>query len=194
MNVDFIRLGTQLITVGSDSLLKLWNINDGECINTFENHEDRIWALETSADNSLVYTGSSDSTICIWKDVTEEETIKQQEAELQSKLKTEDLTLYLRKKDYKNALIIAMDLDHPMKLLKIFQDVQLLQEMNSISGSVSVDQYLQDLNVDDVCFINLAQKTVNVHQRLDQSHPLHTNCSISIEHFAQVSLSADGIN
>lgn len=46
LSVRFIRQGTQLLSVGADGLLKLWNTNEtAECINTFDAHSDKIWAL-----------------------------------------------------------------------------------------------------------------------------------------------------
>lgn len=33
---------------GGDSLIKVWNYKKSICINTFEKHEGKIWALEVS--------------------------------------------------------------------------------------------------------------------------------------------------
>jgi WD40 repeat protein len=45
LNVRFLRKGTQLVSCGADGLLKLWEIRGGECLNTFDAHTQKIWAL-----------------------------------------------------------------------------------------------------------------------------------------------------
>ena len=116
------------------------------------------------------------------------------EADQTTKLKTEDLNLHIRRKDFKNALILAMELDHPMKLLKIFEEIHNLQEPNSISGSQSVDEYLQTLTTENVFnFVNLVEETLLVHQGMDNSLKVHSHCSTHFKYFAKVSLPANGL-
>ena len=45
LNFEFLSVGTQVLSAGGDGLLKLWNIRDGECIGTFDDHEDRVILL-----------------------------------------------------------------------------------------------------------------------------------------------------
>jgi U3 small nucleolar RNA-associated protein 13 len=42
LNFEFLSLGLQLLSAGGDGLLKLWNVRDGECVATFDDHEDRV--------------------------------------------------------------------------------------------------------------------------------------------------------
>lgn len=69
----FSAAGTQAISAGADGLVKVWSIKTAECINTLDNHEDRIWALCQSVDEQWMYSGGSDSLVVVWKDVTQEE-------------------------------------------------------------------------------------------------------------------------
>ncbi len=78
----------QLISTGSDGLIKLWNTHQGENVATFDGHEDRIWALAINQDESIIITGSSDSTINFWKDVTA------QEQERQNKINDDKIIKY----------------------------------------------------------------------------------------------------
>lgn len=72
----------QLVSSGSDGLIKLWTIKTGECVNTFDNHTEKIWSLAVSSDGNEVISGGADSLINLWKDYTqieEEEQKKTQE-------------------------------------------------------------------------------------------------------------------
>ena len=53
--------------------MKLWDVRSGECVATFDEHSDRIWALAGSASGNLLASGSSDATICLWQDATQQE-------------------------------------------------------------------------------------------------------------------------
>ena len=64
--------GTQLVSSASDGLLKLWNIKTSECVGTFDEHEDKAWALTVSNDESRIVSGAADGKLIVWKDVTEE--------------------------------------------------------------------------------------------------------------------------
>lgn len=43
--VRFLRKGAQLVSAGADGLVKVWSVKDSECVNTFDAHTDKIWAL-----------------------------------------------------------------------------------------------------------------------------------------------------
>ena len=52
---------------GSDGLLKLWTIKNNECVKTFDEHKDKVWALATTSDETSLITGGGDSNIIVWK-------------------------------------------------------------------------------------------------------------------------------
>lgn len=44
----------QLLSVSSDGLMKLWTMRSQECEATFDEHNDRVWALALSPDGKEV--------------------------------------------------------------------------------------------------------------------------------------------
>lgn len=69
--------GMQLVSSGSDGLVKLWTIKSNECVSTMDNHEDKIWGLTVRKDEQMFVTGGADSVINFWEDVTSEEQEKE---------------------------------------------------------------------------------------------------------------------
>lgn len=52
---------------GADGLFKLWSVRTGECANTFDAHDDRVWALAAGgAHEAVVATGGADARVVIW--------------------------------------------------------------------------------------------------------------------------------
>uniref|UniRef100_A0A2K6AEX8 Transducin beta like 3 n=1 Tax=Mandrillus leucophaeus TaxID=9568 RepID=A0A2K6AEX8_MANLE len=47
-DVAFVSRGTQLLSSGSDGLVKLWTIKNNECVRTLDAHEDKVWGLHCS--------------------------------------------------------------------------------------------------------------------------------------------------
>lgn len=57
----------KLIASGStDYKVKLWNTETGECIKTFEGHQNEVWALDFSPDGKILASGSDDCIIKLW--------------------------------------------------------------------------------------------------------------------------------
>ena len=73
LKVSFITSGLQLISSGSDGLVKLWNCKSNECVATLDNHTEKIWALTVRKDEKFVASGGADSLINLWQDCTIEE-------------------------------------------------------------------------------------------------------------------------
>ena len=75
-------MGLQICSASVDGVVKIWNIKKQMCQNTFEMHDEKIWALdfcehiqefEGQQFTSLkLITGSSDSKVKIWVDSTVE--------------------------------------------------------------------------------------------------------------------------
>ncbi|KAJ3415807.1 Transducin (beta)-like 3 [Chytridiales sp. JEL 0842] len=147
LKVSFVTVGMQIVSVGSDGLVKLWNIKNNECVATFDNHDDKIWALTTNKSESFIVTGSADSKITIWEDCTEQEELERSQANEEKILKEQELSNHLLKKDYKNAIILAMELDQPYRLLKLFEELHKHRvEKESATGLTSVDTFLRTLD------------------------------------------------
>jgi U3 small nucleolar RNA-associated protein 13 len=97
----FISQGTQILSGSADGLVRLWDVRSGECVNTFDKHEDKIWAIavprppeekaekdeeEAGAGRVVAppppmefYSGGSDARILTWVDSTKEEEDKRLE-------------------------------------------------------------------------------------------------------------------
>ncbi|KAJ3016175.1 UNVERIFIED_CONTAM: Transducin (beta)-like 3 [Siphonaria sp. JEL0065] len=147
LKISFLSFGMQMVSSGSDGLVKLWNIKSNECVATFDNHEDKVWALTTKSDESLVVSGGADSKITLWEDCTVEEQEELDKENTEKVSKEQDLNNFLKKKDYKNAIILAMELDKPFRLLTLFKQLNKTRlHANSATGLFTVDQVIQELD------------------------------------------------
>lgn len=64
----------QVLSAGADGLVKLWNARTSECMNTFDEHEDRIWAIAAAGrDDQHVASASADGKLVVWQDCTQAE-------------------------------------------------------------------------------------------------------------------------
>ncbi len=78
--------------MGADGLLKLWSTRTGECANTFDAHEDKVWALAAGgAHGSLLATGGADTCVTVWEDTTAADAVAAAEAEGQLAVAEQDL-------------------------------------------------------------------------------------------------------
>ncbi|XP_031696685.1 transducin beta-like protein 3 isoform X2 [Anarrhichthys ocellatus] len=66
LKVIFVSRGIQLLTSGSDGLVKLWTIKTNECVKTLDAHQDKVWGLHSSHEDDKMGTGSADSNITVW--------------------------------------------------------------------------------------------------------------------------------
>ncbi|KAI8079765.1 WD40-repeat-containing domain protein [Halteromyces radiatus] len=149
LRVDFLTAGLQLVSGGSDGLVKLWTIKTNECVGTLDNHTEKVWALAIRKDEKMITSAGADSVINFWEDVTLEE----QENELREKeefiIKEQELQTYMRKKDYLNAILLAMSLNQPFRLLGLFREVmESRSDEESITGSLAVDKILAEMGPD----------------------------------------------
>lgn len=60
MRVQFVTAGTQLLSVGADGLIKLWNIHSNECINTFDQHTEKVWKIKPVANSKIPNSSAID--------------------------------------------------------------------------------------------------------------------------------------
>lgn len=109
----------QLVSSGSDGLIKLWTIRTNECESTMDGHDDKIWALDLSPCGTSLFSGGADSKIAVWRDTTKERDDAVREAEEQNILMEQKLSNHLRHKQYEKALEIALELDKPNQVLRV---------------------------------------------------------------------------
>lgn len=121
----FINSGKQILSSGSDGLLKLWIIKTNEMVKTLEAHTDSVWTVTTTDTEDIVISGGADSTIVIWKDITKEE----QEAEIVKNenliLQEQQLSNFIRAKEWIQAISLAIILDQPFRTLNIIKKILL---------------------------------------------------------------------
>ncbi|KAG4305324.1 hypothetical protein PORY_001494, partial [Pneumocystis oryctolagi] len=154
LKVLFMSCGQQIISSGSDGLVKLWTIKTNECVTTLDNHTDRVWSLCISSSENTIVSGGADSIINFWKDITEEEK-RRIEDEKSSLVENEQLLLnYIQSQDWKNAIIMAISLNHPYKLFTFFKEILNKKSLDSTDKSVIglniVDEILESLNLEQL--------------------------------------------
>ncbi|WWD18110.1 hypothetical protein CI109_102559 [Kwoniella shandongensis] len=147
LRVDFLSHGMQLVTSASDGLVKLWNIKDEECIKTLDNHEDKIWALTVSSDEKTIVSAGADSVATFWEDSTEVEQAEKNDALVKAVQSEQDFTNYVALKDYRRAILLALSMSQPGRLLHLFSTViqSPTPAPGSMTGSTEIDQVLRTL-------------------------------------------------
>ncbi|MEA5503734.1 NB-ARC domain-containing protein [Halotia wernerae UHCC 0503] len=55
-----------LASGGMDQMVKLWNVQTGECLKTLQGHTDWIWSIALSSDGQTLASASADHTIKLW--------------------------------------------------------------------------------------------------------------------------------
>lgn len=110
-------------------------MKDEENVATLDNHEDKIWALATNRDASMLVSGGADSVISFWEDVTEAEEEEKTAANEEIILKAQDLANYVDAKDYTNAFLLALSMDQPRRLLGLLREI-ISDEQSQILPSV----------------------------------------------------------
>ncbi|WVQ85499.1 hypothetical protein IAT38_007664 [Cryptococcus sp. DSM 104549] len=157
LRVDFLSHGMQLVTSASDGLVKLWNIKDEECVKTLDNHEDKIWALAVSSDEKTIVSAGADSLATFWEDSTALEQAEANATLVAAVQSEQDFTNYVALKDYRRAILLALSMAQPGRLLSLFSTVILAKPVPSgeeddaegagasITGSREIDEVLKTL-------------------------------------------------
>lgn len=152
LNLRLTHGGDQCITAAADGLLRLFTLRSQECISTMEEHDDRVWAIDsfhTASDHYLV-SGGSDSKLVLWKDVTKEEealAIQQREEKVQLE---QQLYNYISKKNYLPALQLALQLKYSQRVLSILQTI--IEDTSSATSSSTPYDTEEQLSEDSVEF------------------------------------------
>ncbi|KAK9368200.1 quinon protein alcohol dehydrogenase-like superfamily [Lipomyces kononenkoae] len=179
----FISSGAQIASAGGDGLVKIWDVKTGECNATLDNHEDKVWSLAHRPDDKVFASGGGDSVITFWEDITAEELARQEEADAELVEKEQELSNYVFRKEWKNAILLALSLDHPLRLLNVLRAIIAENADNSsITGLREVDAVLSSLESGQLQQLlrrirdwNTNARTSNVAQRvlnvLLQSYP-----------------------
>jgi WD40 repeat protein len=70
--VAFSPDGSLIASGGDDRVIKVWDVQTGECLRTLHGHENWIQAIAFSPDGTCIASGSNDQTIQLWDTATGE--------------------------------------------------------------------------------------------------------------------------
>ena len=157
-----------IASASADTLIKLWDpyaaADSDHLLTTLDNHSDRVWALATpytpSSESSPttppypLISGAADATLTFWRDTTTQ-TIKKATRLATERIEQDQLLQnHIHAKNYREVITLSLTLNHPGRLLRVFQDVIALplaqQEPNSNMGVQAVDDVLASLDASQV--------------------------------------------
>ena len=164
-----------LASGGGDGLVKIWDASTGECVCTLDNHTDRVWALAASASTDRLVSGGGDGVVTFWANTTAT-TAAASAAASEARIEQEQQLLnYVQRGNYREAIVLALQLKHPARLLTLFSDVVKTYppERGSISGLQAVDDVIKELSDEQLYALllrlrdwNTNAKTAAIAQRI----------------------------
>ncbi|PYH77233.1 WD40 repeat-like protein [Aspergillus uvarum CBS 121591] len=193
-NAAAAQLRPLVASAAADGLVKIWSPYSGELETTLDNHEDRVWALasptpsgsredvaspttlKTSSPYGLV-SGSADSTVTFWTDTTSATYTAAVNANSARIEQDQQLQNYIRAGAYREAITLALQLNHPGRLLSLFtsaidaaddpnsNEAKGIENENSLTGNASIDEVLQTLDPDNLRTLLLRVRDWNTNAR-----------------------------
>ena len=134
-------------SAGGDGLVKVWDATSGECVATLDNHEDRVWALASNFKTGHLVSGAGDGVITFWADTTASTAKAEAAASIQKVEEEQMLKNHVYHGNYREAILLALQLNHPKRLFELFSGVvkTFPPEAGSLSGVKAVDDVLKSL-------------------------------------------------
>lgn len=157
----------QFASAGGDGLVKVWDANSGETECTLDNHEDRVWALAVNPDTNAIVSGSGDSTVTLWKDTTIETQAAATEQAAKLVEQEQELQNHIHAGSYREAIVLALQLNHPGRLLGLFTTVVTTSkpEKGSLTGVKAVDEVIANLSDEQIFTLLLRLRDWNTNAR-----------------------------
>lgn len=157
----------QFTSAGGDGLVKVWDANSGETECTLDNHEDRVWAVAVQKETNTIVSGSGDSTVTFWKDTTTQTQAAASKAALELIEQEQELQNHIHAGSYREAITLALQLNHPGRLLSLFTSVitSNKKDEGSYSGLKAVDEVLGSLSDDQIFILLLRLRDWNTNAR-----------------------------
>jgi len=184
----------QFASAGADTLVKVWDANTGETECTLDNHEDRLWTLAVHSKTNILASAGSDSKVTFWRDTTAETQAAAAQAALKLVEQEQTLENYIHAGAYRDAIVLALQLNHPGRLLNLFTNVVTTRnpDPDSLTGLKAVDDVLAKLSDEQIFQLllrlrdwNTNARTAPVAQRvlwaLFKSHPANKLSSLSVK-------------
>lgn len=157
---------TQIATAGGDGLVKVWDANSGEVEVTLDNHEDRVWALTVHPTTNMIVSGSGDSTVTFWADTTTASQAASVAKATQFVEQEQELQNFIHAGAYREAITLALQLNHPARLLSLFTSVVTsTAEEGSLCGVKAVDEVLGSLADEQIFTLLLRLRDWNTNAR-----------------------------
>jgi U3 small nucleolar RNA-associated protein 13 len=141
------RRGPQVASAAGDGLVKVWDAVSGETMSTLDNHTDRVWALVAHPTTGALVSGGADSVITFWQDTTSTTLEAATSAETERVELDQKLQNYAYAGNYREAIVLALQMDQPGRLFGLFKSVTETEAPNegSLSGLDAVDDVLSNL-------------------------------------------------
>ncbi|RYO81737.1 hypothetical protein DL763_008475 [Monosporascus cannonballus] len=154
-------------SAGGDGLVKVWDANTGETACTLDNHEDRVWALAVHPETNTIVSGSGDSTVTFWEDTSTETQAASTEAALKLIEQEQELQNHIYAGSYREAITLALQLNHPGRLLALFTSVVSSKnpDAGSLTGLKAVDEVLASLSDEQLFLLLLRLRDWNTNAR-----------------------------
>ena len=158
---------SRVASAGGDGLVKVWDAAGGEVVCTLDNHTDRVWALDVKPDTCTLVSGGGDGVITFWKDTTSKTAAAAQTAASQRVEQEQQLENLTHAKAYREAITLALQMNHPARLLALFTSVVHTSppEEGSLSGVRAVDDVLASLANDQLYLLLLRVRDWNTNAR-----------------------------
>lgn len=183
-----------IASAAADGLVKIWSPYTGELETTLDNHTDRVWSLASptpsgsrsdikpisSKLNTTPYalaSGSSDSTVTFWADTTSATYTAAVNANSARVEQDQQLQNYIRAGAYREAITLALQLNHPGRLLSLFtaaidaaddptrSSEERERAAGSLTGNPSIDEVLQSLDASNLRTLLLRLRDWNTNAR-----------------------------
>jgi U3 small nucleolar RNA-associated protein 13 len=159
-NVAWLNGGhIQVASAGGDGLVKVWDANTGDEACTLDNHEDRVWALAVHPVTNTIVSGSGDSRVTFWKDTSTATQAATTAAATEFVEQEQELQNYIHAKSYRKAITLALQLNHPARLLSLFTSA-----IQSSEGE-AVDEVLATLSDEQISLLLLRIRDWNTNNR-----------------------------
>ncbi len=157
----------QFASAGGDGLVKIWDASTGEAECTLDNHTDRVWALAVHRATNTLVSGSGDSTVTFWSDTSSATQAAAAAAALRLVEQEQQLENHIHAGSYRDAIVLALQLNHPGRLLNLFTTVVTAPapEPGSLCGLRAVDDVLASLSDEQIFLLLLRLRDWNANAR-----------------------------
>lgn len=163
----FVTRAAQVISAGADGLLKVWDLKSEEAVQTLDAHDNRVWAFDVAGDGAAFVLADADGVVAVWRDNSAE---VERAAAQQHLLKVEQeqrLQNYIGAADWSNAFLLALTLNHPMRLYNVFRlSIAAAVDPASVLGSHALERTMRQLSDDQVLTLFQKCRAWNVNLKL----------------------------